>query len=286
MDQQNDQAGALRDALLEFLTRLEEAVGAIDTPSDASGAMTRHLGALTADHVMRALSAWRVLNALLKRGRPTEGLYCEVRGDFLIGMATRAGDQNALDLLGQLEQAASYLVPLRELLAIQALMGPEKKQEPRADVADVPIVPPAPDNPRPANGILPGAPQPQPFPVAPTVARPAVTQPMAAALPAGSVRDGFVDLEAAGLEGLNDDDIVAAVTGGVQLPTNLSANPQPRNMGAGSSQNTPQPPGDLPQPHPLIQQARDPSTGSVMPGPVGPSPQELKAMRFRIESGQ
>jgi hypothetical protein len=104
-----------------------------------------------------------------------------------------------------------------------------------------------------------------PVPAAPAPAAPAPATPAPAPpsdLPPTPVLDGDQ------FEGMTDDEVIASVT-----------------AGNGSSSGVPQAPNQLPVQHPLIQQQHSGPSGPPPGMPVGPTPQELKAMRRKIENG-
>jgi hypothetical protein len=179
-------------------------------------------------------------------------------------------------------------------------MGPPPEPPPAIEVPPVPLAPVAQQSAYPAHPVAAaaatGAPRPMaaqpPRPMAAQPQRPTVP-PVVPAIPPPALveREGFVDVTASGLEGLTDDQIVAAVTSEGAVDPSLVVGMaeamalDPTFMGSSGSQ--PQSPGEMAVRHPLMAQQTDPRTGSPIGVGVGigPTPQQLQRMRRKMEGG-
>lgn len=313
----------LPQSVTAFIDALTECIAAYEQ-SPEEGKPRPVCGGIRAQHVLSLYQAYRAMSAELASHRPAEGLFCVVTREQLVGMAVEHRSEIALNAIRSLEPAPGYMVRLQDLLALHALMAEEGSRSGLASASSgdqpksysgssgrghlaLPAEPPAaielPQIPV-AQSVAPGppvpqtrvqvSPQPMPAVVAAAVPRafvPAIQpppRPIAAQPPAQGLvgSEGFVDVEASGLEGLSDDQVIAAVTAGGQVDPSVAAFNSLDPSLAGSSGNQPQAPGQMSVQHPLIQQVQDPRTGMPIGGPqVGPSPQELQRMRRRMEGG-
>jgi hypothetical protein len=215
---------------------------------------------LRADHVMAVLDAHRGFTQAVQRLRPLDGLWCTVTREQLAAMAAEHRCRFAGLLVPLLQPAASYSVTMPRLLELAVnmhVLGELEQADPGEQHRphNAPLVAqlsPARSGPVPTQAA--------PAPAAPAPAAPAPAPP--SDLPPTPVLDGGQ------FEGMTDDEVIASVT-----------------AGGGSSGGMPQPPNQLPVQHPLIQQQQSGPSGPPPGFPVGPTPQQLKAMRRKIENG-